>query len=238
MARSYNEYPTIPPSTASRIALLFLIDTSASMSAPIKDRPDDTPIRRLCDGLNTFKDDACTREQLKNILDVAIVEFSDNYRVVQHFLPVEQMMHVALPANGLDTIYSPAIRQALSMVGQKWREYAQSVVPYKPWIVFITDGAPNPRDDLNDVAQEIKVQTDKKRLRFLSVGVGDFNTAPLHVLSYDKVLTLEENNFRELFDWVGKSMVAVSGAAAGANPRLPELTTGITRNNPQDSGGL
>ena len=147
-------------------------------------------------------------------MDVAIVRFDKDYQVLQDFLPVEQMMRVNLPANGNDTIYSPSIREALRMVDERRRLYARLAAPYKPWILFITDGAPNSSDDISTVAAEIRSKMSAGDLSFRSLAVGNFESSALHRLS-PIVLRLQDQNFTDYFDWVAKSMARVSRSTPG-----------------------
>jgi len=165
--RSFNEPP--PPivnANEPHMALVFLLDTSGSMGFA----PNGTaPIDELNKGLNRFKTDVCKDQQTKDILDVAIVEFNNNYRVVQEFVPVEYMDSVNLVATG-GTTMSPAIRKALEMVNDRSRFYRRSgTEPYKPWVMLISDGAPT--DDITAVAQEIKTMEGAGKVSFRSLGV-------------------------------------------------------------------
>ena len=202
-----------------RMALLFLLDTSASMQ--IEDR-----IGALNAGLNRFKEEVCENDDTKRILDVAIVRFDKSYEVVQEFRPVEDMIHVNLPANGDSTIYSPAIRKALEMVNEQTRLYKEHTAPYKPWIVFITDGEPH--DDITDVAEEIRYLMEKRKVSFRSLGVGEYKSKPLHTLSGQNVMRLAGTDFTTFFDWVNQSMYSVSQSTPGDKPNAVRLSGNVT----------
>ena len=135
---SYNEYPketpTIINASESHMALVLVLDTSYSMSGP--------PIEQLNNGLNRFKAEVCYDKQTRDILDVAVIQFSDSFSVAQDFVPVEYLDHMNLTAGG-GTKYTEAIRQAIRMVDERSRFYRRSgSEPYKPWIILVTDGEP------------------------------------------------------------------------------------------------
>jgi uncharacterized protein YegL len=212
-----------------RMALLFLLDTSASMQ-------DEDRIGALNAGLNRFKEEVCENDETKRILDVAIVRFDTKPEVVQEFRPIDEMMHVNLPANGDATIYSPAIRKALEMVNTQTRLYKEHAAPYKPWILFITDG--EPQDDITDVAEEVRYSMEKKKVSFRCLGVGEYKPKPLHTLTgNDKnVMRLAGTDFMAFFDWVNKSMYSVSQSTPGSDPNAVRLGGNVTI-DPQDTNG-
>jgi len=217
----FGEVPAIINASESHMALVFLLDTSGSMGWP----EDDPPIRNLNEGLNRFKTEVCENKQTKDILDIAIVEFNSDFRVVQDFVPVEYMESVNLVATGGTTI-SPAIREALRMVDDRSRFYRRSgSEPYKPWILLISDGAPS--DDITAIAQEIKAMEDAGKVSFRSLGVGDYDSKTLHQLSGEKVMKMKGVDFSSFFDWVNKSMRSVSQSSPGERPKAEKLSGNV-----------
>lgn len=207
--------PRILSASESHMACLMLLDTSGSMAG--------TPIEELNKGLNKFYEDVCKDERTKEILDIAIVEFNSATRVVQPFVPVLYMEPVNLSAGG-GTIMAPAIRTAIDMVTERSKFYLQTgTQPYKPWILMISDSLAN--DDLSQIADEIHGLEENGKLKFFSLGVGDYNSEVFHKLSGPKVMKLKDYDFSSFFDWVNKSMRSVSVTAPGDTPQgvpLPE----------------
>jgi len=211
------EPPVIINANETHMALVFLLDTSGSM--------DGEPIRQLNDGLNKFKIEVCQSKQTRDILDVAIIEFNSKFRVVQEFVPVEYMEPVNLKANG-GTEMSPAIDKALDMVNERSRFYRRSgSEPYKPWVLLISDGAPT--DDITSVSQKIKSMENDGKVSFRSLGVEGYDPQVLHTLSGQKVMKLLGTDFSSFFDWVNKSMRAVSQGAPGDKPKAENLTGNV-----------
>ena len=209
--RNFNEEetPTIKNASEPHMALVFLLDTSGSMSGE--------PIRNLNEGLNRFKIEVCEKnKQTREILDIAIVEFNSNCRVVQDFVPIEYMDNVDLTATG-GTNMSPAIREALRMVDERSRFYRRTgTEPYKPWVILVSDGAPG--DDITAVTQEIKAMEEAGKVSFRSLGVEGYDPNILHTLCGPKVMKLEGYDFTSFFDWVNKSMRSVSQSSPGEKP--------------------
>ncbi|MDR2590822.1 MAG: VWA domain-containing protein [Oscillospiraceae bacterium] len=217
--KSFTEVPAIINASESHMALVFLLDTSGSMTGE--------PIRSLNEGLNRFKAEVCENKQTRDILDVAIIEFNSNYSVVQEFVPVEYMDELNLETTGT-TMMSPAINRALDMVDERSRFYRRSgSEPYKPWVIMITDGEPDSDDDISDVAQRIRTMEDEGKLSFRSLGVEGYNSKILHELSGEKVIKLIGLDFTSFFDWVNKSMRSVSQSSPGEKPKAEKLAGNV-----------
>ena len=212
------EVPAIINASESHMALVFILDSSYSMNGQ--------PIDQLNEGLNRFKAQVCQDKQTRDILDVAIIEFNDSYSVVQDFVPIEYMDNIQLVANG-STNYSAPIREALRMVDERSRFYRRSgTEPYKPWVILVSDGAP--LDNISAVASEIKQMQDEEKVRFLTLGVGNFDPVPLKQLT-DVNFKMEGLDFAPFFNWVAKSMRSVSTTAPGEKAPLPPLEGNVFR---------
>ncbi|MCL2617735.1 MAG: VWA domain-containing protein [Defluviitaleaceae bacterium] len=213
-----SDVPTIINAGESHMALVFVLDVSGSMNG--------RPIEALNAGLNQFKADVCKDKLTRDILDVAVIQFNDSFSVAQDFVPIEYMDHMQLEADGA-TKYTAPIKEALKMVDERSRFYRRSgTEPYKPWIIFASDGAPH--DDITAVAHEINDAQTAGKVRFLALGVGNFDSKSLKQLT-DVVLRLEGTDFTHFFNWVGKSMRSVSQSAPGEKPPLPALEGNVYR---------
>ena len=212
------EAPTIINASESHMALVLVLDISYSM--------DGAPIDQLNAGLNRFKAEVCQDKQTRDILDVAVIQFNDACSVVQDFVPIEYMEHIQLEADG-GTKFTAPIREALKMVDERSRFYRRSgTEPYKPWIILVTDG--EPLDNIDAVAQEVQAAQNEGKVRFIALGVGNYNSAPLKKIT-DVVFRMEGTDFSSFFNWVGKSMRSVSTTAPGEKPPLPPLEGNVFR---------
>lgn len=223
------EAPKIINASESHMALLFLVDTSGSMGAQIIDKETGNtlqPIKELNEALNRFKVGVCKDTQTKEILDVAIVEFNEKYNVVQEFTPIEFMKPVELVASGR-TFMSEALDVAINMVNERSRLYANSgSVPYKPWIILISDGAPF--DSVDELAEKINAMVERDKLAFWALSIPGANNEVLHKLAGKRVLNLKGYDFDGFLDWTNKSMRAVSTSAPGEKPKGQELPSTVT----------
>ena len=220
----FNEdIPPIVNSSEPHMACLFLLDTSGSMGFKATDGV--VPIDALNDAMNRFKAQVCQDDKTSDILDVAIVEFNNSINVIQDFSPVEYMQQVNLTARG-GTYMAPAIEKAIEMVDERSRFYRRmGTEPYKPWIVMISDGAP--LDDIDNVIMKVNDMTQRNKLAFWSLSLDKSINNILHQLSGPRVVNLIDYNFAGFFDWVNKSMRAVSESSPGEKIKLPKETEGM-----------
>ena len=217
-----DETPTIISANEPHMACLFLLDTSGSMSGEA--------ITSLNAGINRFKEDVCKDERTKNILDVAVVEFNSSVRTVQNWCPIECMEPVNLIANG-GTDMESGLRQAIDMVRDRSHFYYEftGTVPYKPWIVMITDGYPN--SSIEAIASEIADLDEKGKLHLWSLAVEGADTSMLNKLCGGKrALILKGTNFSNFFDWMTKSMSSVSQSSPGEKPKGVPLPDDVDKN--------
>ena len=215
--REFKETPKIINASESHMALVFLLDTSGSMGGD--------PIRELNAGMNRFKAEVCKDRQTREFLDVAIIEFNTTHRVVQEFVPVEYMDEVNLVATG-GTNMASAIETALDMVNERSKFYNQSgTVPYKPWVLLISDGAPS--DDISNAINRIKDMENRGKVSFRSLGVEGCDFKVLHDLCGKKVLQLQGTDFTSFFDWVNKSMRSVSQSAPTEKPEAVDVSGNV-----------
>lgn len=215
---NFNDVPQIVSVSEPHMALMFLVDTSGSMSGQ--------PIKELNDGLNRFKEQVCKDSKTKEILDIAIIRFSSDWEIVQDFTPIEFMEPVNFEANG-STYMSEALQKSIELVNDRSRFYRiTGTEPYKPWIVLISDGAPF--DDVDEMAKEINDMVEMEKLAFWSLAVPGADKDVLHKLSGKRVLNLADYDFEGFFDWVNKSMRAVSTSAPGEKVKGQELPSTVS----------
>jgi uncharacterized protein YegL len=215
---NFGDSPQIVNPSDPHMALLFLVDTSASMKGK--------PIDELNEGMNRFKEQVCADSKTRDILDIAIIRFSTDWEVIQDFTPIETMQHVDFVADG-STYMADALSRAIQMVDDRSRFYRRTgTEPYKPWIILISDG--KPFDDVDAMANAINDRVEYGKLAFWSLAVEGADTEVLHKLSGKRVLKLADYDFTGFFDWVNKSMRAVSVSSPGEKAKGQALPSTVT----------
>lgn len=202
------------PSTPSpRMPIIFLIDTSAS-GAPY--------INQLFINFNKFIMDLNTEIIIKNTLDMAIIEFNENYNMLHHLSEITNLKISPFTSNG-NAYFSTPIREALKMAEDYKHHHVNS---YKPWVVLITSSEPS--DDISEIAIKLQqVQADDK-LRFMVLGVMDCKSEALKKLT-DVVFRQKGIDFTSFFEWISKCIKAIIRTIPGDKPQLPSLEGNVYR---------
>jgi uncharacterized protein YegL len=199
-----------------RCPCVLLVDTSGSMCG--------APINALNEGLRTFKDDLNRDNLAKKRVEVAIITFDSNVRVVQDFVTAEHFEPPILTTQGL-THMGTAINEALDMIQTRKSLYrANAVSYYRPWVFMITDGEPSGESEeiVERGAQRIRQEEISKRMAFFAVGVENANINRLSQIVARTPVKLKGLNFREMFLWLSGSMQSISHSRTDEQvPLLP-----------------
>ena len=214
------ETPRIAAHNEPHLACLLLLDTSGSMSG--------ASIDCLCKAIGTFKKHAIKDEQTCKRVDIAIMQFDDDVKVVQEFVPITEMQENIELTTGGCTEMGKAIMAAIDKVKERNHFYAKIGTPcYQPWIFMITDGGPT--DDITEAANRIAEESSKGthgRLKFWSIGVPGYSKAALCRLSPDGKRMIEldtSTSFEGIFDWLSESISIISASRIGETPSLSPL---------------
>ena len=112
-----------------------------------------------------------------------------------------------------------ALNAAIKMVEDRKAFYKNTGQPYyRPWIIFVTDGEPNPFREDEIAAFEAKVTQDvaKKKYMIMGLGVGDDITQKtLLRLTAGKAHKLKGTNFGSFFKWLSNSLGVVASSKPG-----------------------
>jgi len=198
-----------------RCPCVLLLDTSGSMKG--------TPIAALNEGIKSFKQDLIKDTLASKRVEVAVVTFDSNVVVVQDFVTADQFDPPTLNAQGY-THTGAAIHQALDMIQARKEQYrANGIVYYRPWVFMITDGEPQgePDDVVKIAADRIKEDEESKRVVFFAVGVENANMTRLGEIVVRTPVKLKGLNFVDMFQWLSRSMQAVSHSKVGDQVALP-----------------
>lgn len=204
-----------------RCPCILLLDTSGSMQG--------APIEALNEGLRVFRESLIENSLASKRVEVAVVAFDSDVRVVQDFVTADQFEPPTLSAQGLTHIGS-GIQQALDMIQSRKALYrVNGVAYYRPWIFLITDGEPQgePEQIVQQVEQRLKDDEANKRVAFFPVGVENANMTRLAEISVRAPLKLKGLNFNDMFIWLSASMTAVSHSRIDEQVALPPVGWGV-----------
>lgn len=196
-----------------RCPCVLLLDTSSSMTGH--------PIDELNRGLRVFAEELSSDRLASLRVEVAIVTFDTDVRVVQDFVTADRFHPPVLSASGT-TAMGRGILRALDLVTERKRTYRQhGITYYRPWIFMITDGAPTDHEVIGQAAQHLRHAEERKEVAFFAVGVEGADMERLAQISVRPPAKLRELAFRELFLWLSKSLTSVSASAVGSQIVLP-----------------
>ena len=190
------------PST--RCPVVLLLDTSYSMSGrPIKELHEG-----VCAFINTLKDDAIARSSV----ELSVITFGQS---VQEMISFEEIQKINAPeqiAACGNTPMGQALEKGLHCIEKRRQVYLENgISSYKPWLVLMSDGMPT--DQWQQAAESAKDMSNKGKLLFLGVGIGD----NIDMNTYSQILPdncppkkLKGLNFADFFAWLSDSMSQVS----------------------------
>jgi uncharacterized protein YegL len=210
--------PEFVDNPENRCPVVLLLDTSGSMKG--------APIDELRDGLAAFKSEIEQDELAALRVEVAIVGFGGDAKLVQDFVTVDQLDLPPLVADG-QTPMGAAIELALDRLEARKSEYrAAGIQYYRPWVFLLTDGEPTDGVRWQDAARRVHDAESARRLAFFAVGVGQANLDILGQISPPNrpPLMLKGLQFKDLFQWLSASVKRVStGKVGGDMVELPSV---------------
>ncbi len=220
---AYNDFSAESPiNYEQKSVCCFVVDVSGSMSGQ--------PINELNIGLQEFHDQISKDSTTANRLEVAIVEFSDRVVTLQTPALVDNFTMPTLSTKGT-TAMVDGVREAIRLVEDRKAWYKQTGQPYlRPWIILITDGAPDGGQDVNGLTQEIHSAVNNKKFVFYAVGVQGADMGLLTKISSPDMppALLQGLKFAEFFKWVSASMSTVASSKDGDKISLPNPAAWMT----------
>jgi uncharacterized protein YegL len=198
-----------------RCPCVLLLDTSSSMRG--------APVEALNEGLRVFKADLMHDALAVKRVEVAVVAFDSDVRVIQDFVTVDHLETPTLTAQGY-THMGGAMNRALDMLQARKEQYRpHGVAYYRPWVFMITDGEPQdePDDVVEHAARRVKEEEAQKRVAFFAVGVENANMARLAQIVTRTPIKLKGLNFVNMFVWLSASMQAVAQSRPEEQLALP-----------------
>jgi uncharacterized protein YegL len=198
-----------------RCPCVLLLDTSGSMQG--------SPIVALNQGVRTFRDHLIRDSLASRRVEVAIITFDTEVKLVQDFVTADQFDPPTLTAEGL-TCMATAINRALDLIQErKARCRANGIAYYRPWVLMITDGEPQgePEQMVDVTTRRLKTEEESQQVAFFAVGVQGASMTKLAEISARAPVRLNGLNFNELFVWLSTSMQKVAQSNLDAQAALP-----------------
>jgi len=182
-----------------RCPCVLILDTSQSMAGE--------PMAALLRGLNVFREELLAVPLASKRVEVAVISFGAEVRVVQDFVTVDRFLLPLLQAEG-ETPLCTAIVRALDLVEERKARYRINGVPYaRPWLFLITDGMPqgDSVEMTRQAVQRLHAAEATRKAAFFAVGVEGANMKLLMRIAVRPPRKLEGLRFGELFAWLSAS---------------------------------
>ncbi len=195
-------------STKRRLPICFCLDTSGSMMG--------NPIKQLNQGLNNFIASIKANDDTRSATDIAIITFGSSVDIV---MPFGKITEDGLPEIKASTTMTPigeGILTALELLNARKEGYKeQGIKYYQPWLVVITDGAPQGPNAMANMEMAIKacneLEKDDKLVIF-NIGVGnsvDFDILKRVSVKREEPISVSSGDFGKLFEFLGSSSSSV-----------------------------
>lgn len=200
----------------TRVPVCLCLDTSGSMSG--------VPIDELNEGVRLFYEAIREDETALYSAEISIVTFGGNAKCIVDFASLELQPYApTLTADGM-TPMGEAINMGLDLLEQRKGEYKEYGVDYyQPWLVLMTDGAPNGNSaELSRAINRTVDLVNQGKLTVFPIGIG--SGADMKVLAQFSPkrapLRLQGLKFREFFAWLSKSVSKTSQSIPGESVKL------------------
>ncbi len=195
-----------------RVPICLCLDVSGSM--------DGAPIDELNQGVRLFYDAIKEDETALYSAEISVVTFGGNSATcIADFASLQlQPNPPILSASGI-TPMGEAVNLALDLLEKRKNEYKSKGVDYfQPWLVLMTDGAPNGDErELRMAIERTCSMVNSKKLTVFPIGIGKgADMDVLAMFSPNRVpLKLQGLKFKEFFEWLSRSVSITSKSMPG-----------------------
>lgn len=159
-------------------------------------------------------------ETTKEQLEICIIAFDQDVMFKRNPCLLEQgEMPPKLTIRGSTTESVAALEAAIQMTNDRKDFYKETGQPYyRPWIVFMTDGEPNPYNESKIAALEARIRQDAKNKCYYIQGLGvgsQISERTIKRLTAGNAQQLKGTNFGAFFKWLSNSMSIIVSSKPG-----------------------
>ena len=217
-----------PENPEPRCPVVLLLDASTSMQG--------AKIDALNNGVDRLNHELRSDPLASLRVEIAMVAVGRTARVLDvrgrgvpgspngdAFSPAKDFTPPTLDASG-STPLGAGMRLALTLLQSRKDELRDRGLPYyRPWIVLISDGAPNDPGWEQAAAAAVTAE-QQNRVVVYPIGVKGADLATLARFSSRPPLMLRELAFNDLFAWLSASLQTVTQSQPGDKLQLPAPT--------------
>lgn len=189
---------------------VLLLDVSGSMKLCINSLNEaiESFIRDLSKGINGFN------EYSKDCIELSIIQFDKDVKVLLPPSSINRKTKIPiLKVRGLTTNTFAALDTAFEIIEKRKEIYRQfGISYYRPWIILLTDGNPNPlsTDILNKYAKSIANDISSQKYMLTAIGIGEnIDKEILSKLSAGNYSMIQRGGFSKFFQFLSASINAI-----------------------------
>lgn len=216
-----------PENYKQKTICCFVLDTSSSMGG--------NSINTLNDALQQFHKNISNDSDLSEHLEIALVTFDSWVETVREPSLISNFTMPELMASG-STVMVDGVREGIRLVEARKEWYKETGQAYlRPWIILITDGAPDMGQDVVGLINEIDAKTQKRNFVFLPIGVDGADMEVLNAIAgfqeqkgewlRKPALPLDGLKFQDFFEWLRNSIAIIHNSTEGEDVSLPGVDT-------------
>ena len=213
--------------TDKRVPVCLCLDTSGSMAK-------NDAIDQLNKGVAAFIQYIREHDNIMNSVELAVVTFDSDIKVVRDFALVDEECSITLTAQG-GTGLAHGVNKALDILEARKIDYKNAGRDYfQPILIIFTDGKPGDMEDVPAAQQRCMELINGKKLVCFAASVGNDDNEEKKESIKDvlkgftpRVMHLKDANFEKFFEWVGRSTEVISQSKPGEKVTLPAPATDI-----------
>lgn len=181
-------------------------------------------IDELQKGVEQFYEAIREDEMAVYSAEICIVTFDSKATCVLDFANIERQQTIPKLHPTGDTAMGEGVNLALDLLERRKQEYKDKGVDYyQPWLVLMTDGAPNGNvSELSRAISRTAEMVNQKKLTVFPIGIGnETDMSTLNSFSPKRhALKLQGMKFQEFFSWLSKSVSKTSQSIPGESVKL------------------
>lgn len=206
-----------PTNYEMKCCCTLVVDISGSMRGD--------PLDELSAGLRQFVDDIKGDPVTADRLEITVVEFGSEVNCVQEPALVDTVRMPPLIAKGTTRMVD-GVHAGIDKVKQRKQWYRETGQPfYRPWVILITDGRPDPGQNVKALAEQVRREAspEAREYMFFAIGVQGAAMDVLTRLSTPEMppAQLKGLRFGEFFRWLSASMSTITQSHEGEVLQLP-----------------
>jgi uncharacterized protein YegL len=194
---------TSPNNIQKPCLCILALDVSSSMAG--------TSITELNMALEEFYQSINIDDEAAEKLEICLITFGSEVKCIQEPAKIDNFKMPTLEADGTTKLVD-GIRLALKQVELR-KEYYKKYSPQysRPMIIVITDGEPDPGQDVFGLSQELKTDMISKKYTLHVIGTTGCNYAKIaQFCPKELIYQLDGLNYSRFFKWLSKSTDEIS----------------------------